>query len=330
MLRKSLLCAALLFAGCDSAKTETEFDPAPFKDGLPSKDQVEVKTPKQNGQGLTALYGQGQKAEYYQLTFGATVTVNAGTKWVLDLISDITQYPPTTISDTQAVWGPHTDALSPTTWKLTVNKTGAQSYSWVLEGKAKANADSAFKAVLSGSHTVALNANGERQKGFGSGQFLIDWDASRTLPNANQNDMGTAEIRYSRTDAAAVASVEADFHQVRDENVQGGRVDAQYRYKQTPAAGGEFDFKFLKNIDSDPLLSKLEKLTIKSRWEQTGVGRSDIELSGGDLFGTATLSECWDSNFLSTYFTVSFDPRLGYGTAATGCGSFSAAVYSSL
>ncbi|MCP3143697.1 hypothetical protein [Pyxidicoccus xibeiensis] len=325
MLRKSLLCAALVFAGCDNAKN----DEASFREGLPSKEMVEMKSPKPNGQGLTAFYGQGQQAEYYQLTVGAALTVNGGTLWVLNLLEEIVKHTPTSIEGDVAVWGPHTDALSPTTWKLTVTRTDDDSYSWVLEGKGKNEQDSAFRAILSGTHTVAVDDEGERVKGYGSGEFLIDWDKSRTLPGENQEDMGTAEIRYSRTDAQAASSVQAEFRQVRDEAVENGRVDASYAYKQAPGAGGELDFVIKKNIDTDPTRARVENLAIKSRWEATGAGRSDIKLSGGDLFGTAEVSECWDSNFLSAYFAVSFNPALGYG-AVSACGTFSTAVYSTL
>ncbi|WP_164020419.1 hypothetical protein [Pyxidicoccus trucidator] len=326
MLRKSLLCAAaLVFVGCDSTKNDEDS----FRDGLPSKEMVEMKTPKKNGQGLTAFYGQGQTAEYLALTVGAAATVNGGTAWVLNLIEEIVKHTPTTIEGDVAVWGPHTDALSPTTWKLTVTRSDDDSYSWVLEGKAKTADDAAFVAILSGTHTVAVDDDGERVKGFGAGEFLIDWEKIRTLPDSNQEEMGTAEIRYSRTDAKAVASVDAEFRQIRDEDAPGTRIDANYRFKQAPGAGGELDFVIKKDIDTDPVRAKIENLAIKSRWEATGAGRSDIKLSGGDLFGEATVSECWDSNFLSGYFAVSFNPAVGYGTVSA-CGSFSTAVYSTL
>ncbi|MFP2924270.1 hypothetical protein ACLESO_03420 [Pyxidicoccus sp. 3LG] len=326
MLRKSLLCAALMFAGCDNSKNDEES----FREGLPTKEMVEVKSPsKNNGQGLTAFYGQGQTAEYYALTVGAAVTVNGGTLWVLNLIEEIVKHPPTSIDGDVAVWGPHTGALNLHTWKLTVTRTGDDTYSWVLEGKGKNEQDSAFKAILSGTHAAAVDANGDRVRGYGSGEFLIDWDKSRTLPGADQKDMGTAEIRYSRTGTTAVASVEAEFRQIRDESELNGRVDANYAFKQTPGAGGELDFVIKKNIDTDPSRSQVENLAIKSRWEGSGAGRSDIKLSGGDLFGSAEVNECWDSNFLSAYFAISINPVLGYGTVSA-CGNFSTAVYSTL
>jgi hypothetical protein len=53
---------------------------------------------------------------------------------------------------------------------------------------------------------------------------------------------------------------------------------------------------------------------IRSRWLNDGSGRADIRLSGGDL-GSAnvTASECWDVNFLESYYTDSanFLPTAG-------------------
>ncbi|AKQ65083.1 hypothetical protein A176_001995 [Myxococcus hansupus] len=326
MLRKSLLCAAVLLTGCDATNSEEDG----FRDGLPSKQSVEMRSPsRNNGQALTAFYGEGEQAEYYRATVAAAATFNGGAASVLNLIEDIVRHVPTSIEGDVAVWGPHTGALDAVTWKLTVTRTEANSYTWVLEGKGKNEADSAFVAFLSGTHTASVDANGERVRGFGAGELLIDWDKAQTLPGVSGDDVGTAEIRYARANASAEASVEAEFRQVRDEERPGSRVDADYRFHQEANAGGELDFVIRKNIDTDPLRSALENLSIKSRWEATGAGRSDIKVSGGDLFGEATLSECWDSNFLSAYFIVSVNPALGYG-AVSACGNFSTAVYSTL
>ncbi|WP_223644815.1 hypothetical protein [Corallococcus sp. EGB] len=331
MLRKSLLCASLLFAGCNAGQP----DEATFRDGLPSKEMVQVNAPKENGQGLkaegpAATATQGQTADYFKATVAATVVVNGGTLWVLNLIEQITKYPPTTLEENKAVWGPSTGPMDLVAWRLTVTKSGEASFSWVLEGKPKQAEDSAFRAVLSGAQTVEVGSDGERKRGFGSGQLLIDWDAAFTLPGAD-NHLGTVDIRYARASATSQVTVDADFHQVRDEEDDGKRVDAKYHYQASPTAGGEFDFVTHKNIDIGDLNRlKLEKLSIKSRWAATGVGRSDVKVSEGDLVGEATLNECWDAHFLSTYFRVSVDPRQGYGEEASACGGFTAAVYSSL
>ncbi|MCE9668236.1 hypothetical protein LY474_10460 [Myxococcus stipitatus] len=330
MLRKSLMfAAALTLVGCDN---NDKNDEASFRQGLPSKEMVEMKSPRKDegGQGkVSPFYGQGTLSENFVLTAATTVTVNGSTLWVLDLVQDIVRHPPSSIEGDVAVWGPYSNALGLITWKLTVTRTGEDTYSYALEGKGKAQDDSAYKTVLSGSHTAAVDGSGERKPGYGSGEFLIDWDHNAALPGNDTRDVGSVEIRYARTSATSVATVEADFQQVRDDEVVGGRLDARYRYARTPTDGGELDFVIEKDIDADPTRLAEEKLAIKSRWEPTGAGRSDIKLSGGDLVGEATLNECWDTSFLSVYYVASYNPFVGYGEVAA-CGSFGAAVYSTL
>jgi hypothetical protein len=328
MFRKSLLCASLLFAGCGQVQEDE------FRDGLPSKQMVEVKAPGgSSSQRLesteVSAFAPGDTSDFYRLTRGATVVVNGGTAAVLNLIEEITEHPPTSLNGDTAVWGPHTDALSPNTWKLSVTQTAEHAYSYKLEGKAKTAGDSAFKVILSGTHTIATDAQGNRLRDFGSGTLKLDWDAAQTLPEHDQN-VGTADIRYSRVSAQAAATVEADFRNVKDDERPGTRVNADYRYKETPGTGGEFDFAIDKNLDKDPNRPAIEHLTIKSRWGQSGAGRAEVKVSGGDVGATpATVSECWDANFASQYLDISFAPTYGYGSVSA-CGAFSTPVYSSL
>ena len=216
-----------------------------------------------------------------------------------------------------AVWGPHTDALSPNTWKLTVTKTGDDVYSCVLEGKAKAAADAAFKAVLSGSHTVAVDAKGNRLRDFGYGELRIDWDAAQTLP---EHDRTTWARRRSATRARTPgeATVDADFRQVQDDEAAGARAWTPTTATRRPRArAASSTSASAKDIDTDagPQRS-IEQLTIKSRWAQTRRGPRGREGAGRRPVGSATASECWDANFASRYLQVSCDPALGYGDGA--------------
>jgi hypothetical protein len=331
MFRKSLmLCAtSLLFVGCGQATQEDQ-----FRDGLTSKEMVAVKEPGgSSAQGLesaeVSAFAQNQTSDFYKLTRGATVSVNGATAFALSLVEQVTKNVPTSISGDVAVWGPYTDALSPTTWKMSVTQVAENTYSYKLEGKPKTADDSAFVVILSGTHNIALDAQGNRLRNYGSGNMTFDWDAAQTLPE-HGNDVGTAEIRYARPSPEAVATVEADFHNVKDDENPSTRVNANYGYKETPGAGGEFDFALNKNIDTDPIRTGIEHLTIKSRWEQSGAGRSDVKLTGGDLgTGEATVNECWDANFASQFLVISYAPTLGYGNLSA-CGSFNTAVYSAL
>jgi hypothetical protein len=305
-----------------------------FRKGFPQANDVKVNVPARGqallgeAQSQQALVGDDSK--FYAFTRAITLTCNTATAAVLGLVKAISNNPATTVTATTAVWGPHTDALSPNTYKFTVTKNADNDYSYTLEGKGKNEADSAYKVVLSGSHKVAVDAAGVATDGFGNGTFLIDWDKSALLPE-HGTEVGTAEFTYSRLTATADTLININFHQVMD-NDTGKKVDATYKYDATPAAGGSFEFQMAKDLDTDPLRNKIENLAIKSRWLQTGAGRSDVTGSGGDL-GTVTAqhaSECWDENFNSLFLTATWlTPEVVWGSASA-CTAFGAASYSTL
>ncbi|WP_375772461.1 hypothetical protein NR798_16750 [Archangium gephyra] len=329
-LRKSLLISALLLAGCGRMDREEE-----FRSVLPTKEMVEVKTPEKSGQALTSAeavqgQGQGDLSELYKLTRGTTLFVNGGTLLVLGLVDAVTEHRPTTLTEDTAVWGPHTEPLARNTWKLTVKKTGENTYSYTVSAKAKEAQDSAFVDVITGTHTAAVDAAGEPMKGFGEGEFTLDWDKAATLPEHDTN-VGRFTVKYSREDEKSAATVDAAFRQVRDENDASKRVDADYRYAATPTQGGQFDFKLVQDWFKKEGSAAKETLTIKSRWLESGAGRSDVELTGGDLGAeSATANECWDTAFASRYLYASYTvPRLQYGIEASDC-AFATASYSSL
>lgn len=293
-----------------------------FRSAVPSTDVVSINVPAKSTAGLSQQAVEGQVSDFYKLTRGATVIINGGTGAVLSLLKRITSTTPSSLKDSVAVWGPHTEALSPNTWRLTVTRTSPDHYSYVLEGKPKSADDSAYVAVLSGTH---VNAG---QENDGNGEFLLDWDAASTLPE-HDNNVGTADVTYARDLNTHVITISAEFTNVRDGDT-GNTISAQYGYSQTPGVGGTFDFSTNKNVDSDPSRSAAEHLSIRSRWNTDGAGRADVKVSGGDL-GTnqATGNECWDANFISRYLNVSYDSSLDYGTEATDC-VFTSADYSTL
>ncbi len=72
-------------------------------------------------------------------------------------------------------------------------------------------------------------------------------------------------------------------------------------------------------------------MSVHSRWMETGDGRTDVQVTGGDV-GTVvdTSSECWDSNFSSVYSALSYDPSdptVDWG-AESSCAFASAAFVS--
>jgi hypothetical protein len=302
-----------------------------FEGSTPTKDTVALQVP---GGGTATATGAltdgdvrksaliGEKADAYKLTVAITDVVNGSTVAVLALVHAVIQYPATTVSGDMAVWGPYTEPLKANAWRLTVTKVAQHEFAWHLDGKPKASDDSAFVVVLSGMHTRALDAGGRLLHGFGSGNFSIDWDAAATLPDHDDN-VGQASFTYSRIDPAAVTTIDVAFHGIKDKDRAGEIFDAVYHYAATPGAGG--DLQYGANQDDypgpGPTGTAKETLALHSRWKETGAGRSDVRVTGGDLatspFGMVTSSECWDAGFGSVYKLVSYDPTQDWGAESS-------------
>lgn len=309
----AVAAAAMATTGCGVDKGE------PFRQGFPRSETVKLNLPGNK----TALTGEGQRrdglegqtSDFYKLTRGVTATVNGAGGAVLLLLEKIADYPPTTVNQNVAVWGPHTDALSPNTYKFTVTKVAENQFDYLLEAKGKTEAATAFRVILSGSHVST-------GKNLGSGTFLVDWDRAQTLPEHDKN-VGTASYTYSRQTAGADVSIDALFQKVRDEETN-QLVDVNYKYREQPGNGGAFEFRMNKNWIPG---AGVEVLTVKSRWQQSGAGRSDARATGGDLAGPATASECWDAGFASRFLSASWlTPQTGNYGAESVC-AFPTAEY---
>ncbi|MES1204530.1 MAG: hypothetical protein ABUS79_01210 [Pseudomonadota bacterium] len=301
-----------------------------FREGVPLREDVTIVVPGASTQqsALTTSGGGvaeiksallGERADLYKLTRDITFMVNGGTAAVLTLVKTITEYPPSSVGMDVAVWGPHTNPLSPNTWRLTVNRLGPGQFQYTLEAKPKTANDTAYLTILAGHHNVAnpgTHRRGHNLPAFGSGDFDVDWDAAQMLPEHDDN-VGKAHFVYSRPSATSDVSIDVTFTQVMDDET-GMLIDAQYGYVETPGAGGSFQFTLTKN--AIVTTAALETLTVRSRWQETGAGRSDVKFGGGDLGATqATASECWDTNFLSVYQTNSYGDAAKMWGAESSC-----------
>jgi hypothetical protein len=274
----------------------------------------------------------GEIAGAYQLTYAITHVVNGGTGAVLVLVRTIVAFPPSSVDGDTAVWGPHAEPLDQNAWRLTVTRLDRNVFSWRFDGKPKTAADSAFVTILSGTHTRAVDAGGHVIEGFGSGTFVVDWDAAQTLPQHDDN-VGVASFTYSRLDPGATETIGVDFRGIQDKTTR-EIYDAVYAYTATPGAGG--DLEYGANQDSfpgpGPTGTAKETLTLHSRWQETGAGRTDYQVSGAEVTaavgGPVTASECWDASFASQYKNVSYDASQDWG-AESSC-AFPTADFSTL
>jgi hypothetical protein len=337
LIRLLLVClpAAALLPACGLRGDDS------FREGVPTSQTVELRVPGSEAGAQSALGTQkgetgvtsallGDQAEYYVLTRDVTAVINGGTYGVLTLVRAIVGYPATSVTGDTAVWGPHTEPLSPNTWRLTVTRVEPHSYDYRLEARAKQEPDTAFRIILAGHHNAIVGPGGEALEGVGSGTFTADWDAAQTLPQ-HDKIVGKADFTYARASLAQPVTIDVVFTGIQDDKT-GEIFNAVYQYTATPGAGG--DFQYAAHQDAlpgpGPTGSARELLTVHSRWQETGTGRCDVQITGGDAPATpvVNVNECWDENFLSTFKEVSYDPTKSWGQEST-C-AFVPAAYSSL
>ncbi len=319
LLRACLLTATVMLGACGPLADAEE-----FRNASPSRQGLKISAPTSGSKALESgdvgsqKQGLGQTAEMYKLTVGVTTVVNGGMAWVLNLCEEIVKHEPTTISENEAVWGPHTEALSPDTFRFTVTRKG-DAFEYVLHTRPKASTEeSDFVAILSGTHTPGLK---QRQ---GKGSFKLDWDAAQAM-GRKPREIGSATFDYERDENDDVR-IDAKFQKVRDEET-GSRIDADYGFTQAAGGGaGTFDFVFQKDIHNRG--GPAERLAIRSRWNGEGAGRADVRISGGDLTGSVDATECWSTAFVRTYWNDSLGIVATEGEEAS-C-AFAAAEYSSL
>ncbi len=268
-------------------------DPHPVSRVLPTADDVKVELPQQTSQKGTAN-AVGELSPWYVVTRNVTRDLNGGTAWVLIVVHTIVQFPATTIVGDTYTWGPWDgDALDPARYRLVVSELSNGTYDWSLDGESKSGA-SGFETVISG------NAVPGEIEGQGHGQFTLDFDAAERVNPIDNDARGVVSIAYDL--AAQHLDMSISTVEVRD-GVE-VPIDAEYEYNRAADGGGDMVFSAHGDTEDDGALA--EDAVIRSRWLGTGAGRADLRLSSGDLADAqVTASECWDTGFLTSYYTDS-------------------------
>jgi hypothetical protein len=291
MMMKTL--AAVTFAASLVACIPQNNAPTEMKDAIPTADQVKIKIPGGAARQL------GQLAPWYVATRDVTRTFNGGSAWVLVLVHTIVQFPVTTVDGNKYTWGPWSDALDPAEYKLEVREIGDGTYEYQLLGRSKTEPNAQFLVVIDGK---ADPRAGELK---GSGQFLLDFDAGRRV---NPIDSDDARGQITATYDLAARHLDLDIDSTDD---KGQPVNATYAYNETAEGGGDMLFNVAGNAGGS---TKNEDIVLRSRWLQTGAGRADARISGGDLAAPGvTASECWDTGFKRVFYldSANFSPAEG-------------------
>ncbi|MCY1077511.1 hypothetical protein [Archangium lansingense] len=318
--------ASLSLAACGP-----QIETVSFKDGIPSQEMAKLDVPSTTSQriddGVATVRQQsyGDLSGTWLVTGGTVLVVNGATLWTLGSLNFVAGFEPTSDDGTTAVWGPHTNEWERTTWKLTAVRTAPNAFKYTLEAKPKGTADSEYAAVITGSHTVAVDDDGKAIKGYGEGRFDIDYDKVARLPHQDSKK-GRVSFHYARPNPTAAVTVDVDLKEFVNDDAAPN--SAAYRYSQVPEGEGSFEFAVDSNIHWFDLSKiALERWSIKSRWTSTGAGRADVRASGGDLASPVTMNECWDTKFRSTFLDGSTPSQTKWGVESEGC-AFVGASYS--
>jgi hypothetical protein len=242
----------------------------------------------------------GDYAFWYAFTRNVTDGVDLGTASILGTISLVVQLPATSTTANEAVWGPGGDALDPAVWRLTVDEVATDEYDYHLDARPKAStSESDYRALLTG------HGYGDASPSHRSGWFQIDQDAYNALEPLRAHDSGTVKVTYDLR--AFPKTIEADVKHTADA--------AWFDFVVTHDADGSGAVSANANGDiSTPPDGTYETITLESRYDSTGAGRADVEVTGGDL-GTQTVdsSECWGTTFAESYYTddASWRPTSG-------------------
>ena len=285
---------ALAAASSLTACIQKDAPPEDLARAIPTGDQVAINLPA-NANDALAL---GQLAEWYVATRGVTLTFNGGSAWVLGLIHAIVQYPVTSVDGDMYTWGPWSSALDPAEYKLDVKDVGDGTYEYVLSGRSKTTAGAGFEKIIDG---FADPRPGHLK---GNGEFTVDFDAGK---RANPIDPGDARgivgVTYDMTARHLDLTIKST-----DDN--GAPVMAFYAYDEAADGSGDMVFDVEGDAGGTPAN---EQITLRSRWLQTGAGRADARLTGGDVGTGAIASECWDTGFRRVFYTdsVNFQPTEG-------------------
>ncbi len=313
--KSALVTLGLVMLGIGSGCNIKQDTSDEFRDALPEQGDVALKVPGASGGssgtastgGLRlSSGGAGGSAEWYVFTRDVTAGVDITTGVILGGIWALVHSPATTIDPAGkvATWGPgRANALDPVVWRFVVKEVGDKEYDYELDGRPKDSTNDAdFKAVLTG------HGYGRTRPEHRKGNFAVDNDTLHALDPMRGGEGGTATVTFDLR--SFPATIDVELHPTD----KAGQASILVTHEQD--GGGSVRITGLGDIDT-PKDGTLENIDELSRWNVSGAGRADLQLSGGSLSQTVKGSECWGSSFARTYYQDSVNYRPSEGDAST-------------
>lgn len=318
------LASSLAACGAD------ELSDAEYRAAVPNESAVTIQAPEQSSSALRLAVELGAESEYYVMTRNMSRDVNGNIRGLLLIIKAVMQAPATTREENRRVWGPGADALDPVYFRLTVTREEEGQFSYLLDARPKASDDveeSYFPLVGGTADVTSGVADGSGTMTLHIGNF------GRT--DGNTCALGVANVTYDTTvEPQYLAVAFADFAT----ECGTAATQASYYYDRAADGSGNFQFAALGDVQNGAIQPAVQEVfAIRSRWHADGAGRSDVQISGGDIeaqtgIATVSASECWSEYFALTYASIDpqiIDPSRALGLETDCAAGLQSALYAS-
>lgn len=320
----SMLSFMLLACARDDISSGEAFRPA-----FPDEDTLTIKTKslteKQDGLSNMGQALVGDRADLHDLSFAVAFQVNRYARNILEVVWFISRFQPSAaveedgvIGDpgdefhynARAIWGPFNDDEGKNleyilhVWRGVDEQDGRTAFVYFIAGRPVGGTDDDWVPFLVGG-AKPFDGNLNR---FGLVQ--LDMNAVRTL-DPTEDDVGVFSFVYVQEQDSHVVAATGEGVWSDDEHT--ATTDATYFYGRSSEGYAVLEFDTNSDIENDDG-DALEHIHVSTGWLFNGDGRSDAQVSGGDLGeAQANMTECWGGDHKQTYFlfdTEGADPEV--------------------
>jgi hypothetical protein len=354
-LEKTAMKSKIWFAGlgaicfgCSETKTnggdtgiDLPYDPsvlAEYLKAIPAKELLEVSLPE----SFEGSRGFGDPAFFPGHAIEGADWINSAVGGTLSSIAHFSGTEPTIFDEVNGrfTWGPaeHPDSQEFGQMMLTIEKPSGSffEYEYTLYRLLDADQATAVPIIWGGSNPVGGDLDTQM------GILLWDMDANRDFGRDNAEAAEATNPGYTTallargrfvatyghnavesSEDASIVPVYAVFdHYQRDADAD--TIDLNFVYGRYQ---GEHELKFFDFlVDAhaevpDQSNDALESMAVKMAYIDSGEGRAEAAISGGDLESAIEGTECWNSEILQHYWLLEQDgTELETSGATSNCG----------
>ncbi|OJH39034.1 hypothetical protein BON30_21520 [Cystobacter ferrugineus] len=290
----------LLFLGClaTACGGNISNDDLQFLNALPTREDLSAKLPGAervwemgSSRQRVAPLALGELSQFYANTRRAADDFNRGLDGVFSYLEGVRKSSPTTRTPEFRIWGPMENPRHPGHEVRFKMERKPEGFTFWIEFRPVGSDEAAWWSALEG----RVHPEGGSRRGEGTLSILM----------AQMRDHGIQEpwfMGLERLDVdyqTSMLPISVRMHFVP--GPPGSGSETSYAYHELPGGPGQMRF-LSEDMDLVPGEQR-EKVAVLSRWTQDQGGMAIVEATGGDVppGSTATLVECWDASFRTTY-----------------------------